>query len=478
MFYIVINLYFRIKNISQLILVERMYNDSSIVFMLSGISCLLHQKNNSTVVSLDPIKKSDTIFPDVSLAFRYMILLVPVFAPINFLCLIYSIVSGKSCYFGLDSRSSRYFDDSIAIKCGIFWKEDIFCLKVFSRIVIEALYFIFIQNLVISSGCRIRYGVTGDTSYRYGYMSYLLLQNKVPVISNVNLNDLSFCNFTSIEQLVVDSNIPQTLVLSEDNLSEIQMYMSARFSGKVEQHDVLNAYCVSHKDLIIPEGKVVVSVFSHVFSDAPSSIPGKLHEDFHHWFVDTVFCLSKNTKVHLLVKEHPSAHLYNESGLVKVVLDKAGISKSSYTLVDDFNTSDVLAASDYIITCSGTVGLEGCYLNKQVVVASDVAFADSRILNKFSSLEDYQSFLINLGPDTRQVQFTKEVKDIILSYLYYYFIASNNRSRYLNFPLPVYVRGRKSSLDSGDYLDLLKFLENSEFSTDFCNLVVNGGVRL
>ena len=128
--------------------------------------------------------------------------------------------------------------------------------------------------------------------------------------------------------------------------------------------------------------------------------------------------------------------------------------------VDNVSTNEVIDKSRYIITCSGTVGLEGLYKQKQVIVASDVFYSRPGLTHSPESLESFRECLCTIGTDAfSEIRFTNELKIRVCHLLYYYFFTLNNRQKLTNFPLPQYVKGRIHELSESDFLRLNAYLE-------------------
>ena len=153
-------------------------------------------------------------------------------------------------------------------------------------------------------------------------------------------------------------------------------YLKSRFAGEIEQHDVLNAF-QKKKVLSVNEfkqkyglsnTKKVVAISPHIFCDAPHSLPGTLFKDYYEWFVETCRILARNKHISVIVKEHPSAHLYREKGKLDEIIDREHL--SVIRISSDENQSTLLKAADIMVTCGGTVGLEFACIGKPVILAA------------------------------------------------------------------------------------------------------------
>ena len=155
---------------------------------------------------------------------------------------------------------------------------------------------------------------------------------------------------------------------------------------------------------------------SHVFADAPHVYLDSLYDDYWDWFVGSLQNLLMNPNINLLVKEHPSAHLYGQKGLIKEYLTPLHL---DYLLVDDKeSTESILNNADIVVTCGGTIGMEFSYRGKNVVLASYPPFGRLGFTKEFSSRKEYEEFLRDkiqqLQPlDKEQLEMARKVSYIV-----------------------------------------------------------------
>lgn len=356
----------------------------------------------------------------------------------------------KLSYRGIDV--SNEFSDVMDINLGLGWQAKS-SRAVMIRGMIEISYASFIAAVFLIFQHRIKWAISADSAYRYGFITRAAQSSGVPVITNIDLNGL-FMNVYSPKTLsgargrkITEEDCAKIEKLFPNWRAEIDKYFERRFAGELLQHDVLNAYNggkgkksaqeirTSQRDI---SSRLVVTVFAHVFRDAPRNIPGTLFGDFYRWFVASVSVLAENPNVDIYIREHPSAHLYGEKNLVSKVLEQLGLS-DRVKLWGGETTDEVLALTDVVVTCSGTVGLEAAYLGKIVVIASRCSYSQLGLCHEFERGEDYLAFLDAM---TQKVDRPAAYKiDKAAQVAFIHFNLFNNRNRYGDFPLPPFVRG-------------------------------------
>lgn len=126
------------------------------------------------------------------------------------------------------------------------------------------------------------------------------------------------------------------------------------------------------------------AIFPHIYWDSSSAAGEDLFNNYRDWFESTVEHILKNTDSKIIVKDHPS-NLYKLSIVGKQYISpiKSFIDK----LLPDFkdrityyppetktSTLVLIEAADYIMTVRGTVGVEACLLNKEVIFGGSGRF--------------------------------------------------------------------------------------------------------
>jgi len=251
---------------------------------------------------------------------------------------------------------------------------------------------------------NISYAILPDNVYRQGLIFEIVKKKVIPSISAIDINGMSMHKYTSAEDYIQhcrtpDMDIVVKIMNTPGLYSDANKYLLYRTSGQEQQHDIVRAYSkekmeIHRTDLIntynLHPDKKIVLVMAHVFSDAPHAYPGMLFKDYEDWLIKTCTQLSQNQNVNFLVKEHPSASLYKEDGLVDLILGKHGFKNK--VIAKNINTKSLFGAIDVIVTCGGTAGMEFPCFGIPVLVAAKPPYA---------------SFPYILSPDTKTTYYSE-----------------------------------------------------------------------
>lgn len=322
------------------------------------------------------------------------------------------------------------------------------------RVVLELTYFCYFKKLIIDRNVKLI--ISSDNVYRYGLLFELSRFYKITCISPINLNTFSLAKHDCEEDFESHNRKAQRDILDSIDLiqakHELESYFSERSAANIEQHDVLKAYAkdkrVLSRDELIQEYNLdpelpIVVIAAHIFCDAPHAYPGLIYKDYHDWFVSSVANLANNKKVNFLVKEHPSASLYNEDGIVRSILESFNVKEK--LLSPDINSVTVLDAVDTIITCGGTIGLEFAYTKKNVVLAAQPPYSGYGFTQDFYNKNSYENFLVS-GIETLKGVETKYYDDV-LRVLYHDFVALDHFDDSLELGGQRYYLGREFDYD-------------------------------
>ena len=340
---------------------------------------------------------------------------------------------------------------------------DKFDFKVKLNILMEIGYFFFFKSVVKRK--NVKFIIIGDYVYRYGLLFEICKQNAIPCVSPINLNAFSMRKFITQSDYKVHDRTPDENILKtlEDKIIDERLteYFDDRFCASIEQHDVINAFSSNKKiftreELIgkynLNKNKPIVVIMAHIFCDAPHAYPNTLYDDYYEWVKQTVTNLEKNTNVNFLVKEHPSAHLYNECGILKELLQNLGFEQ--YLIDGETHTLSILNECNAVITCGGTIGQEFIYKGKQVVLAAKPPYSGFGLTTEFDTKNDYELFLrtnmfISLSLSEAKKSMAKKV-------IYYEFMLLDNYSNSLEIGGQRYFLGRKFDYDKF-YNSIIKY---------------------
>lgn len=276
--------------------------------------------------------------------------------------------------------------------------------KVRKKIFLELCYFFYFKDLIESK--NIKMIVLGDNVYRYGLLFELAKYNNIECITPINLNAFSMRKYKKFDEFNIHDRKPEKIVLNKLNSNIIDEYVNEyfakRFSANLEQHDVLKAFSKTKKiyskhEIIeqygLKENLPIIGIMNHIFCDAPHAYPDGLYDDYKEWLVNTIKSLKKNPKINFLIKEHPSADLYNEKGVINEILKE--LDSEKYLLKDDVHSLTILNEFDVVITCGGTIGQEFIYKGKPVVLAAKPPYSGFGFTTEPASKVAYEALLCN-----------------------------------------------------------------------------------
>jgi len=422
-----------------ILLFEAFYDSKQLIYGISKVALSFAKAQNLYPKILLPLSNTEgvrdfaeSVCPN-SINTKRQILLFA-FTKVFFIIKSFLSINKKSDIVNLiidDCEIGKHIYDSLLIR---FKESTIDYLKFRHKksVILEMLHFFLFKDILDNE--NVKCVVLGDNVYRYGLLFELCKKMGVRCIAPVNLNSFTFSKYFENDDFnrhsfAVESNLVSELKTNEDVIDEINTYFNNRYQGRIEQHDVLSAYkgkvakdrnCFFNHYQLDPEKKLIV-VMPHIFCDAPHAYPHTIYDDYYEWFVDTLEHLHKNKKVNFLVKEHPSAHLYNEHGIVKRILTEMGI---QHLFVDTSeSTVSILNNADAIITCGGTIGIEFACMGKPVVLAAHPPYSNLGFTIENNSIAKYHERLQNIHNID---ELTDSQKRVALTTAYVMFYLSDN----------------------------------------------------
>lgn len=331
-----------------------------------------------------------------------------------------------------DIKIGEYIYDSILRSEGMHEVSTI-SKNVRARVALELTYFLFFNSLF--NKYDIKCVVCSDNVYRYGFLTELAKKNSIELITPIDLNGFCLSKFTS-ESDYFDHNRRariNDIQNLDQNLCEsyLKEYFSKRTQAEMEQHDVMKAYSndkrILDKNELIKEYDLnpdlpIVVIMSHIFCDAPHAYPGTIYDDYFDWFKGSLLSLLMNKNINLLVKEHPSASLYNEGGLIERIL--ASFQIKNTLIKSDVHNLTILENVDIVVTCGGTIGQEFSYYGKPVVLAAKPPYSGYGFTHDFDDKERYEEFLSNKVQLLEPIEDSK--RDILSRVIYYDLVKLDN----------------------------------------------------
>ena len=340
-------------------------------------------------------------------------------------------------------------------------------LNLLKKILLEVIYFFYFKDLIKSKNIKII--VLGDNVYRYGLLFELAKYNNIECITPINLNAFSMRKYNKSSEFNIHDRKPEKNILekldSNNVKNYIDEYFSKRFSANLEQHDVLKAF--SNKKKIYTKNEIIkqynlnpnlpiVIIMNHIFCDAPHAYPDGLFDDYKEWLINTILNLKKNKNINFLIKEHPSADLYSELGVINEIL--RGLDCEHLLLKDDVHSLTVLNEFDVVITCGGTIGQEFLYKGKPVVLGAKPPYSGFGFTIEPKTRYEYES-LMSKGIEKLPL-LTSEQKEMVNKVIYHDFVLLDNYSDDLEIGGQRFYMGRDFEYDKF-YEEILKYNDTS-----------------
>lgn len=192
-------------------------------------------------------------------------------------------------------------------------------------------------------------------------------------------------------------------IINKQLYKKIDSYLKERFTGNIEQHDVINAYRSKKlysteelcRNLRLNPSFPIVFMMPHVFSDAPHSNEYMLFRDYYQWFIETIKYINTIKNVNWVIKPHPSSYMYNETGEVERIMKELELD-NVHLAPSDLNTASIFNISKTVITVSGTVGIEAACLGIKPIIAGRAIYSNFGIACEPKDKSEYFSTLKNI----------------------------------------------------------------------------------
>tara|TARA_B100000767_G_scaffold275223_1_gene311108 strand:+ start:193 stop:1134 length:942 start_codon:yes stop_codon:yes gene_type:complete len=239
-------------------------------------------------------------------------------------------------------------------------------------------------------------------------------------------------------------------------INEAIKFLDNRFSGKQNQHDAKRAFSsknikLNRQELIekynLSDGKIVL-ILPHIFCDAPHGYPSVIYKDYKYWLSDTLSVLSNNKEINIIIKEHPSASLYDEEGYLEDLIKTLNLNNIKL-ISNKINAKSLMETVDFCITCGGTSGMEYAYHGVPVVLASSPPYGDFEFFNKAKNVNHYHELLNNIE-NLKKLTKRERVTAGNLLFLFFRHYGIDRKSAKLNF----------HHFNLGEENDLSYFFEN------------------
>ena len=182
-------------------------------------------------------------------------------------------------------------------------------------------------------------------------------------------------------------------------------YIGKRLSGSTQDVGVVYAYqrrmtSVDHASLVERYAwdgdKPIIGVYGSNWFDYPHCTGFEAFRDFRDWVEFTLDVARERTDINWLFKSHPCDDWYASirgariEDLVRAT-DRPHIKAADKT----WNGADLINCLDGIITCHGTVGLEGASVGKPILVAHRGWYGHAGFSATATTRDSYRIFLLS-----------------------------------------------------------------------------------
>jgi hypothetical protein len=148
------------------------------------------------------------------------------------------------------------------------------------------------------------------------------------------------------------------------------------------------------KEYNIDESRPIFVLATHSFKDANHLYGKFLFDDFIDELEFILEQVKKNNYFHWFIKKHPMSDIYNETDIIKNILDKKKI--NNVQLIDNrISTKSILEIADRIFTSRGTIAIEYAATGKCAYTSSRSYYSElgfTRLLLKKKDLVNVLNF--------------------------------------------------------------------------------------
>ena len=211
--------------------------------------------------------------------------------------------------------------------------------------------------------------------------------------------------------------------ISEEQKEEI---LKSHFKGTLPSFDAAfrNKKSFTKEELfsslgIILDDKKIVLVAAHAFSDSPHYGLNMIYKDYYSWLLETLRILSRNLDIHVLVKEHPTAGFYDEENSVTHMIRENNMC-NVHIVPSDTNTCSLLQMVDAVVTCQGTIGIEGSIFGLPVFTAGQGYYYGFGIDVNSTTKTEYEKNLGNIAHYSKREERVRETaKNLLCAFIFH-----------------------------------------------------------
>ncbi len=255
------------------------------------------------------------------------------------------------------------------------------------------------------------FGILPRLGLKYNVKSYLHLKGGIFKVEEEN--EIYFSRFHVSE--------PMYKELMKIDSEVLKSYIDKRFKGeeklfsadepfRKDKRVVNRAEFV--KDLDMNPDLPICTIYLHAFADANHYEQKMIYRSYFEWCMETISIIKTIGHVNWVVKDHPLACMYDETGIVPALMKKNNVKY----VPENYNAKSVLEISDSIVTVRGTVGLEAPIFNIKPILAGYSYYSMFGFTINCETREEYYKALSSI---TFKTKLSDEHKDIAIRMLYW-----------------------------------------------------------
>ncbi len=243
------------------------------------------------------------------------------------------------------------------------------------------------------------YYIVWDRGYNHGIAALAAGKYGAKIVEALSISNIkniedSKGSYTPYYHVYMHDKISHMLNTKEygglnnyDDISRQFAYASDKWNGKRED---------TAARLGLDKTKKNAAIFCHCLTDWVHCSEKQLFQDYYTWMRETLALIQSNNHVNWLVKPHPMRKFYlNENDIVNNAV-KEYPADHVYIVSDDISTEAILDVSDFVITVTGTVGIEAAVKGIKTIVAGKAWYSGFGFTADPESIEEYKEMLSNI----------------------------------------------------------------------------------
>lgn len=220
----------------------------------------------------------------------------------------------------------------------------------------------------------------------------------------------------------------------------------------------------NYSSLLSKKNNTHFAIFPHIYWDASVAAGKDLFKNYRDWFESTVRYILKNTNSQITIKDHPSnvfklknIGLNYSSPIYSFISQLPNEEKERiiYLTPDSkISTLSVIEKCDYVLTVRGTVGVEACLFQRNVIFAGTGRFNNYNFGLFPKSVQEYYELIKQASENIIPIE-----KENVLSAAVYLDTLWNNMTFYQKLIKTTFNKKDMSSFKEVTSLDM-KFIDH------------------